>query len=338
MTLTAAHLGASATASAYQDESRPLAAVGEATTWLNSSPQTAATLAGRVVLVQFGTYTCINWLRTLPYVRAWAQKYTGQLTVIMVHTPEFAFERDLAKVRRAVRQLAVGFPLAVDNDYAIWRGFNNQFWPALYFFDRRGRLRDQHFGEGRYERSEQVIRELLAETGVRTDDTTVVPTGATGFEVQADWRNRRSPELYLGHRRAVNFSSPGGVTRAKRRLYAAPAGLAANHWALAGEWTIRDEPAVSNLASGHIVCRFHARDVHLVMGPPRQDRPVPFRITVDGRPPGAAHGADVDDAGAGTVSDHRLYGLLRQPGPIVERTLDIEFVDRGVEAFAFTFG
>ena len=337
-TLAAAQFGIMGTAKANEGESRQLAALGRATGWLNSPPLSAAGLSGKVVLVQFGTYTCINWLRTLPYVRAWARRYRQQLTVIGVHTPEFAFEKNLDNVRRAVQQLKIDHPIAVDSDYAIWRAFNNRYWPALYFIDARGRLRDHHFGEGRYEPSEQTIRKLLAETGATGDDLYVAPAAASGFEVQADWQNLKSPEMYLGYGRAENFSSPGGAALGQRRVYAAPGRLRLNDWALAGEWTVADEPAMLNKAPGRIVYRFHARDVHLVMGPRRQDMPVRFRVSMDGQRPGPAHGLDVDDNGSGTVAEPRLYQLIRQPGPVVDRTLEIEFIDAGVEAFAFTFG
>ncbi len=248
-TLAAAQFGIMGTAKANEGESRQLAALGRSTGWLNSPPLSAAGLSGKVVLVQFGTYTCINWLRTLPYVRAWARRYRQQLTVIGVHTPEFAFEKNLDNVRRAVQQLKIDHPIAVDSDYAIWRAFNNRYWPALYFIDARGRLRDHHFGEGRYEPSEQTIRKLLAETGVTGDDQDVAPAAASGFEVQADWQNLKSPETYLGYGRAENFSSPGGAALRQRRVYAAPGRLRLNDWALAGEWTVADEPAILNKAT-----------------------------------------------------------------------------------------
>jgi thiol-disulfide isomerase/thioredoxin len=338
MTLAGAKFGIMGTAKANEGESRQLAALGRATEWLNSPRLSATTLLGNVVLVQFGTYTCINWLRTLPYVRAWAQKYRQRLNVIGVHTPEFGFEKNLDNVRRAVQGLRLGFPIAIDNDYAIWRAFNNRYWPALYFIDAGGRLRQHHFGEGEYERSEMAIQQLLAETSARADDQGVVSVSATGFELAADWRNLRSPEVYLGHDRTENFSSPGGASLGQRRVYAVPTRLELNRWALAGEWTMANQAAVLNRAGGHVVCRFHARDVHLVMGPLRQDKPVGFRVSMEGQRPGPAHGLDVDDSGSGTVAEQRLYQLIRQPGPIVERTLQIEFFDAGVEAFAFTFG
>src|SRR5688572_7281589 len=257
MTLAAARLGILGTAEANQGESRQLAALGRATGWLNSPPLSATSLVGKVVLVQFGTYTCINWLRTLPYVRASAQKHRQGLVVIGVHTPEFAFEKNLENVRRAVQQMKLDFPIAVDNDYAIWRAFNSQYWPALYFIDARGRLREEHFGEGEYERSEKAIRGLLAETGATGDDKNAVPIAASGFELQADWRNLKSPEVYLGYDRTENFSSPGGAALARRRIYAAPTRLELNQWALAGEWTTANHAAVLNRAGGRIVCRVH---------------------------------------------------------------------------------
>jgi thiol-disulfide isomerase/thioredoxin len=312
---------------------------GGATGWLNSPPLSAAGLRGKVVLVNFWTYTCINWLRQLPYLRTWSSKYADDgLVVIGVHTPEFAFEKDLDNVRRAVQQMKIGYPIVVDNDYAIWRAFNNRYWPALYFVDARGRLRAHHFGEGSYERSEQTIRELLAEAGAAVDHQDVVPAIASSVEVQADWRNLRSSEMYLGHARADAFSSPGGAALGQRRVYAAPASLRLNHWALAGEWTIASEPAILNKAPGRIVCRFHARDLHLVMRPLRQDRPVRFRVSMDGQRPDPTPGLDVDGSGTGTLVEPRLYQLIRQSGPIVDRTFEIEFLDAGVEAFAFTFG
>ena len=338
MTLAAARFGRPGTPEANEREPRQLAALGRATAWLNSPPLSATTLRGKVVLVQFGTYTCINWLRTLPYVRAWAQKYGQRLTVIGVHTPEFAFEKNLDNVRRALQPMKIDFPIAIDNDYVIWRAFNNQYWPALYFIDARGRVRQQHFGEGEYERSEMAIQKLLAATSARAEDQGFVSVTATGFELPADWRNLRSPEIYLGHDRTENFSSPGGAALGRRRVYAAPTRLELNRWALTGEWTMVNQATVLNRVGGRIVCRFHARDVHLVMGPPRQESTVRFRVSMDRQPPGPAAGLDVDDRGSGTVREQRLYQLIRQPGPIVDRTFEIEFLDAGVEAYAFTFG
>jgi thiol-disulfide isomerase/thioredoxin len=337
LTMAAAQLGILGAAEAGDSASRQLAALGRAKEWLNSPPLSPTALRDKVVLVQFGTYTCINWLRTLPYIRAWDQKYRHGLVVIGVHTPEFAFEKKLENVRRAVQQMKLDFPIAVDNDSAIWRAFDNRYWPALYFVDARGRPRQHHFGEGEYTQSEMAIQRLLAEAGTSSGGGVVSVTGS-GVEAAADWGNLKSPEIYLGHDRTTNFSSPGGAAQGRPRVYAAPPRLGLNRWALAGEWTMANELAVLNKAPGGIVCRFHARDVHLVMGPLRLESAVRFRVSMDGKPPGPAHGADVDDSGSGAVREQRLYQLIRQPGPIVDRTLEIEFLDAGVEAFAFTFG
>jgi hypothetical protein len=337
MVMAAAQLHMQGTAAAADSPSRQLVALGRAKDWLNSPPLLAATLHGKVTLVQFGTYTCINWLRTLPYIRAWAQKYRHALTVIGVHTPEFTFEKDLAHVRRAVQQVGIEYPVAIDNDYAIWRAFNNRYWPALYFVDARGRLRHQHFGEGEYAQSEMAIQRLLAEAGSSSVGGVVsVTTG--GVEAAADWGNLKSPEIYLGHDRTANFSSRGGAALGRARVYAAPARLGLNQWALAGDWTMANERAIVNKAPGRLVCRFHARDIHLVMGPPRQGSSARLRASLDGQRPGSAHGLDVDEAGSGVVAEPRLYQLIRQRGPIVDHTLEIEFLDAGVEACAFTFG
>jgi len=309
-----------------------------ATRWLNSDPLTPEGLGGRVVLVDFWTYTCINWLRTLPYVRAWAQKYRQGLVVIGVHTPEFAFEKNLENLRRAAQQMRVEYPIAIDNDYSIWRAFKNQYWPALYFIDARGRVRQHQFGEGEYERSEKTIQQLLAEAGAAGISGGPVSVDVTGLEAAADWDNLRSQENYVGYERNQNFASPGGVEPDRRRLYAAPARLALNQWALAGEWTMGRQATVLSSSNGRIVYRFHARDLHLVMGPPDRGKPVRFRVLIDGKPPGAAHGADVDADGNGTAGEQRLYQLIRQPGSIGDREFEIQFLDPGVEAFAFTFG
>jgi thiol-disulfide isomerase/thioredoxin len=338
MTMAAARLGMLGTAEANQREPRELAALGRANEWLNSPRLTPASLEGKVVLVDFGTYTCINWLRTLPYIRAWAQKYRQGLVVIGVHTPEFAFEQNVENVRRAVQQMKIEFPIVIDNDYSIWRAFNNQYWPALYFIDARSRLRQHHFGEGEYEKSEMAIQRLLAEGGVAGIGAGVVSVDGNGIEAAPDWGNLRSPENYLGHERTQNFASPGGAARDRRRVYAAPKRLALNEWALAGEWTTGRQATLLSSPNGRIVSRFHARDLHLVMGPQRRESPVRFRVSIDGQPPGPAHGVDVDERGNGTVVDQRLYQLIRQPKPIIDRTFEIEFLDPGAEAFAFTFG
>jgi thiol-disulfide isomerase/thioredoxin len=313
--------------------------LGGATLWLNSQPLTADALRGKVALFQFCTYTCINWLRTLPHVRAWAEKYGAQgLTVVGVHTPEFAFEKDLQNVRRALMELGVVYPIAVDNDYTIWRAFSNHYWPALYFVDAQGRIRHHHFGEGEYEQSERVIQQLLAEAGAGGVGQALVSVEGVGIEAAADWDSLKSPENYVGYGRAENFASPGGAAEDERRVYAAPAQLALNQWALAGDWTVGKQAVVLNEAGGRIACRFHARDLHLVMGPSTPGRPVRFRVTLDGQPAGAARGVDVDERGEGAITGQRLYQLIRQPKPVADRRFEIEFLDPGAEAFAFTFG
>jgi thiol-disulfide isomerase/thioredoxin len=316
-----------------------LASLARADEWLNTPPLTAEALRGKVVLVDFWTYTCINWLRTLPYVRAWADKYRDQgLVVIGVHAPEFAFEKDLNNVRRAVKDLGVGYPVAVDSDHVIWRAFKNQYWPALYFIDAQGRVRHHHFGEGSYEQSEMIIQELLAEAGAGGVERGPVSVKAQGFEAAADWSSLKSGENYLGLARTENFASPGGAALNKPRMYEPPARLRLNEWALSGDWTVKNEAVVLNKADGRIAYRFHARDLHLVMGPAAPGTSVRFRALIDGQPPGAAHGIDVDAQGNGVVTDQRLYQLVRQPAPIADRQFEIEFLDSGAEAFAFTFG
>jgi thiol-disulfide isomerase/thioredoxin len=313
--------------------------LGGATGWLNSQPLTAADLRGKVVLVDFGTYTCINWLRSLPYVRAWAEKYKNQgLVVIGVHTPESPFEKDVDNVRRAVKAMKMEFPIAIDNDYAIWRAFDNQYWPALYLIDAQGRIRYHKFGEGEYERSERIIQQLLGEAGFSRIGDRLAAVDARGVEAEADWADLKSPENYLGHERTENFASPGRAVVHKRRVYAAPERVKLNHWALSGDWTVKKDAVVLNKENGRITYRFHARDLHLVMGPAVRGASVRFRVLIDGQPPGAAHGIDVDDQGNGTVAEQRLYQLIRQPNPIADRQFEIEFLDAGVEAFAFTFG
>ena len=316
-----------------------LPSLGGATEWLNSPALTAAGLRGKVVLIDVWTYTCINWLRTLPYVRAWAEKYKNQgLVVIGVHAPEFEFEKNVDNVRRAAKDMKVNYPIAIDNNYAIWRALKNEYWPALYFVDAQGRIRHHHFGEGEYEQSEMVIQQLLAEAGISNIDHKLVSVDARGVEAAADWGSLKSPENYVGYERTENFASPGGAVLDKRRVYAAPAQLRLNQWALSGDWTVGKQATVLNKANGRIAYRFHARDVHLVMGPAVRGTSVRFRVLIDGKPPGAAHGIDVDDQGNGTVTEQRLYQLIRQPKPIADRQFEIEFLDSGVEAFAFTFG
>jgi thiol-disulfide isomerase/thioredoxin len=338
MTSAFAPLGMVRPAEAAGRTPREFAALGRAVDWINSPPLTPERLAGKVVLINFWTYTCINWLRTLPYVRAWAQKYQQQLVVVGVHTPEFAFEHNIDNVRRAVRQMHIEYPVAIDNDYSIWRAFDNHNWPAFYFVDARGRVRGHRFGEGEYDRSEQLIQRLLAETGAGDVGDRLVPVNATGIEAPADWSNLRSPENYVGYERTENFASPGGAALDRRHLYAAPARLAINQWAVVGDWTMGRRAAVVSSPNGRMVYRFHARDLHLVMGPPRQGASVRFRVAIDGQPPGSAHGADVDESGNGTVIEQRLYQLIRQRQPIVDRQFEIEFLDTGAETFAVTFG
>jgi thiol-disulfide isomerase/thioredoxin len=337
MTMAAAHFGVSGTAEPADREPRELAAIGHATAWVNTPPLTAASLRGKVLLVDFWTYTCINWLRTLPYVRAWSRKYGQALTVIGVHTPEFPFESDVANVRRAVRQLNVEFPVVIDNDYGIWRAFSNQYWPALYLVDARGRVREHHFGEGGYERSELAIQRVLSE-GTASASSGVVLVEGQGLEAPADWTNLKSPETYVGYERAQNFTSRESVAVDRRKKYTAPGRFALNQWSLAGEWTIGAKAVALNQAPGQLAYRFHARDVHLVMGPSRPGSAIRFRLTIDGEAPGARHGLDVDEAGNGLVAEQRLYQLIRQPTPIADRTVAIEFLDAGVETFSFTFG
>ena len=310
-----------------------------ASAWLNSQPLTAGALRGKAVLVNFCTYSCINWRRSLPYVRAWSAKYKDQgLVVIGVHTPEFGFEKDLGNVRRAVEDMQIEYPIAIDNDYAIWRAFNNEYWPALYFVDAQGNIRHHQFGEGSYDQSERIIQQMLAEAGISGGSQQLVSVDARGLEAAADWDNLQSPENYVGYMRTENFASPGGAAEDQPRVYVAPTRLSLNHWALAGNWTMGTQATALNKANGRIAYRFHARDLHIVMGPGPEKTPVRFRVLVDGQPPGAGHGLDVDAKGDGAVIDPRLYQLIRQPPPIADRQFEIEFLDPGVETFAFTFG
>jgi thiol-disulfide isomerase/thioredoxin len=310
-----------------------------ATGWLNSPPLTAEGLRGKVVLVDFWTYTCINWLRTLGYVRAWAEKYADQgLVVVGVHTPEFPFERDVDNVREAARDMAVEYPIALDSDYAVWRAFSNRYWPAVYIADAEGRIRHHQFGEGGYAECERTIQQLLREAGRDGVGDDLVSVADEGFEAQADWANLETPETYLGYEQAENFAPPGGADLDEPRTYAVPDALSLNQWALSGDWTVERGASVLNQADGGITFRFHARDVNLVMGPPARDTPVPFRVLLDGEPPGAAQGLDVDERGHGTLSQQRLYQLVREPGSITDRTFEITFLAPGVEAYSFTFG
>ncbi len=309
-----------------------------ATEWLNSPELTQESLKGKVVLIDFWTYSCINCLRAIPYVRAWAEKYKDQgLVVIGVHTPEFAFEKDADNVRRAVADLKIAYPVAIDSNYAIWRSFGNQYWPAHYFIDARGQIRHHHFGEGEYDESERVIQQLLAEAGDAKVASDLVNVNASGVEAAADEGDVRSPETYVGYSRAENFVSPGGAVEDAHHAYASGAPRL-NEWGLSGDWTIGAEDAVLDQAGGSIVYRFHARDLHLVLGTAADGKPVRFRVTIDGAPPSDSHGADVAPDGSGTVTNYRLYQLIRQTGAIGDRTFEIQFLDPGVRAFAFTFG
>ncbi|PQV52474.1 cytochrome c biogenesis protein DipZ [Paraburkholderia sp. BL21I4N1] len=310
--------------------------------WLNSPPLTVQDLRGKVVLIDFWTYSCINCLRSLPYVKAWAQKYKDQgLVVIGVHAPEFAFERNVDNVRKAVHDLGVDYPVAIDNNYAIWRSLNNQYWPAHYFVDAKGQIRYHHFGEGDYAESEKVIQQLLTEAGhanVSKVALGIPGNRAQGVQAAADNADMQSPETYIGYERAENFASPGGAAEDKVHTYAAPTAPDVNEWGLAGAWKVGAEHATLAAPSGRIIYRFHARDLHLVLGPGADGKPVRFRVSVDGAAPGAAHGSDVAADGSGTVTEQRLYQLVRQSGDVADHTFTIEFLDPGVQAFAFTFG
>ncbi|MGY1616564.1 thioredoxin [Geodermatophilus sp. SYSU D00691] len=297
-----------------------------ATAWLNSEPLDPPGLRGKVVLVDFWTLTCINWLRQEPWVRAWSRAYRDDgLVVIGVHTPEFAFERDLDLIREAVRERAIDYPVAVDSEYRVWNAFANHYWPALYFVDREGMIRDSHFGEGRYEESERLLQRLL---GV---DRELVPVVAEGVEAQADWDSLRTPETYLGYERSSHLASPDG------RPYRLPERLPPNHWALAGEWSLGPEDVVLEEAGGSIAFRFEARDAHLVLSNPGR-APIPFRVLLDGEAPGPSHGVDVDEQGDGVLVHGRMYQLVRQHGGVRDRTLEITFGEPGARAHVFTFG
>jgi thiol-disulfide isomerase/thioredoxin len=310
-----------------------------ATGWLGSEPLTPEGLRGRVVAVQFWTYTCVNWLRTLPYVRQWASKYRDQgLTVIGVHTPEFGFERDVDNVTAAAKDMRVDYPIALDSDYAVWGAFANRFWPALYIADGQGRIRYHHFGEGEYAMSEMVIQQLLREAGEEDFDPTLASVDPEGTEVPADWGDLRTPETYLGYGRASGFAFLDGEHFDEPYEYPEPSRLGLNRWAPSGVWTLAEHAAVLDDAPGRIAIRFHARDVNLVMGPAERGTSVPFRVFIDGVAPGLAHGTDVDEQGNGTVSEQRLYQLIRQSKPIADRLFEIEFLDSGTEAYCFTFG
>jgi thiol-disulfide isomerase/thioredoxin len=310
-----------------------------ATSWLNSEPLTPEGLRGRVVLVDFWTYTCINWLRTAPYVRAWDAKYRDLgLTVIGVHTPEFGFEHDVDNVVARSRSFGVDYPIAVDSDYGVWQAFANHFWPALYIADAEGRIRYHHFGEGEYAMAEMVVQQLLHEAGAEGVDPDLVSVEPQGFEVPADWGRLRSPETYLGYGRSAGFASPERARFNEPHTYPEPSRLGLNEWAPSGTWTLAQHAAVLNEAPGRIAFQLQARDVNLVMGPSARGKSVRFRVLLDGKAPGGAHGFDVDEPGDGTLADQRLYQLIRQPVSIGERRFEIEFLDAGAEAYCFTFG
>jgi thiol-disulfide isomerase/thioredoxin len=310
-----------------------------ATGWLNSPALSPAELRGRVVLVNFWTYTCINWLRTLGYVRAWAEKYEQHgLVVIGVHTPEFPFEREIDNVRTAAKEMRVGYPVALDSEYAVWQAFANRYWPATYIADAEGQIRYHQFGEGGYAETEMVIQRLLREAGSDDPGEDLVSVRGEGLEAQADWANLESPETYLGYEQGRNFASPGRGGIDESRAYALPGSLKLNQWALSGDWTIERRACVVDGADGRIAFRFHARDVNLVMAPPAGETTAGFAVLVDGEAPGPARGLDVDEQGHGTLTEPRLYQLVRQPQQIVDRTFEIAFPAPGAGAYVFTFG
>lgn len=310
-----------------------------ATGWLNTAPLTPAGLRGKVVLASFWTFTCVNWRRTQPYLHAWADKYKDMgLVVLGIHTPEFEFEKDIENVRREAKAQGVEYPIVLDSNYAIWRAFDNHYWPALYFIDAQGVIRFHHFGESDYDQSEMMLQQLLMRAGVSGIGDGLAPVEPTGAEVAADWGSVRSPESYVGYAQGENLASPEQVRTDHAQDYTAPARVNLNEWALVGNWTVGRQATALNKPNGRIVFRFHARDVNLVMGPPKQGAVVRFRVLLDGQAPGAAHGVDIDAQGNGTADAQRMYQLIRQPKPIADRTFEIEFLDAGVETFVFTFG
>jgi len=310
-----------------------------AVAWLNSPPLSPKSLRGKVVVIDFWTYSCINCLRALPYVEGWAEKYKDAgLVVIGVHTPEFAFEKERANVEKAVRDLKISYPVAIDSDYRIWQAFNNEYWPAHYFIDGKGRIRYHHFGEGEYDQSERVIQQLIKENGAQSISDSVIKVTANGVEAAPDHGDVRSPETYVGYHRAEHFASAEPIRQDSRKTYSLIPRLSLNEWGLAGSWMVGAESAALETAPGRIVFRFHARDLHLVLGPAKDGKPVRFIVKLDGTPPAQDHGGDIDANGNGTVQEHRLYQLIRQKGQVEDRTFEIEFLDPGVQAFAFTFG
>jgi hypothetical protein len=306
--------------------------------WLNSEPLTPSGLRGQVVVVQFCTFSCVNWLRTLPYVRAWAERYRDDgLVMIGAHTPEFPFEHEVEKVRAALAGMRVEYPIAMDNDFAVWSAFGNEAWPALYFIDVQGRIRHRHYGEEEYERSERVIQQLLAEAGHDVRDNDLVSVEPGGVELAADWNTLGSPETYVGYARTTGLASPGGVEPDRRRVYVEPSRLELNQWALSGDWTVGEQITTLNEPGGRIAFRFHARDLNLVLGSQFDGGPLRFSVLIDGEPPNGAGGIDVDERGNGAVVDARLYQLIRG-GPITDRTFEITFLDPGAQAYVVTFG
>jgi thiol-disulfide isomerase/thioredoxin len=331
--------GAEGTSVPFDATGRPIEVLQGATPWLTPVPQGPKALRGKVVVVNFWTYSCINSLRALPYLRAWQQRYAGKgLEVVGVHAPEFGFEKDPGKVREATTALGVGWPNLQDNDYLVWRDFANQGWPGIYFVDAKGKIRGYRLGEGDYVEGEQLIRKLLSEAGQNLSDVPLAPIEAKGIEAQADWADLGSPEAYLGYTKAVGFAGPGGLHRETAYNYASAADLSLNQWDLAGQWHVGGEFATLQGGPGTIRFRFHARDAHLVLGGAKDNKPVRFRVTIDGKAPGASHGVDTDADGWGEVKADRLYQLVRQPGTIMDRTITIEFARPGVRAYVFTFG
>ncbi len=319
--------------------SSPLYGLSGATGWINSKPLTTKELKGKVVLVDFWTYSCINCLRSLPYIRAWANKYKDSgLVVIGVHTPEFDFEKELPNVRKAVQKFGITYPVALDSNHAIWDAFHNEYWPAHYFIDAKGRVRFEHFGEGNYDQSERWIQQLLKEANAKPMPATAVSVRGEGVEAAADSNDVRSPETYIGYARAEHFASPGGIKENREKLYTAPSQPRLNQWGLAGDWVDHQQIAELKSAGGKIVYHFHARDLHLVLGPTTDGKPVRFRVTIDGQAPGENHGVDTDAEGNGVVTGYRLYQLVRQKGAVTDRIFAIEFESPGVQAFSFTFG
>lgn len=317
----------------------PLRGLSGATGWINSPPLTAQELKGKVVLVDFWDYSCINCIRAAPYIRAWAQKYKDSgLVVIGVHTPEFDFERQMANVQKAVQKFDMTYPIALDSNYKIWNAFHNQYWPAEYFIDAKGRVQYEHFGEGDYDQSERWIQKLLKDANAKPMTSGMASVEGEGVQAAPDTKDVRSPETYIGYARAENFSSPGGIKRDAVKTYVEPKHLSLNDWGLEGSWLDHQQVAILDSAGGKIVFRFHARDLHLVLGPGADGKPVQFRVTIDGQAPGENHGVDTDAQGNGVVTAFRLYQLVRQKDEIKDHTFTIEFEDPGVQAYSFTFG